>query len=321
MARPLRFLVPGGFYHVMNRGLERRVIVRNDEDRQAFLETLGESVALWRFRVHAFSLMDNHFHLLIETPEGNLSRLMRHIAGVYTQRFNRRYRRDGPLFRGRYKAILLDADSYLLELVRYIHLNPVLAKIVERPENHVWTSHGAYIGKRKGPEWLSMNGILGMFGQKTNEARKRLDAFVKEGVPKELAERLGGRNWPSMMGDDSFKEGIWKRFGREEEEIPETRQWKEHADWTDIVKVILETYGIDESELKAQRKGRNGDPRDALIYVARKAGGMGVKEIADRLGLKRSRASMAFQRADQKMKTDREFEKTVDRILNCFLTT
>ena len=132
MARPLRIQYPGAWYHVMNRGASHQGIFLDDEDRKDFLKLLGETSKMWRIQVHAFCLLDNHYHLLIHTPLGNLSRSMRYVNGIYTQRFNRRHGNDGPIFRGRFKAILIDADSYLLEVVRYIHLNPVKANLVAR---------------------------------------------------------------------------------------------------------------------------------------------------------------------------------------------
>ena len=124
MSRPLRIQFPAAVYHVINRGAARQPTFVDDEDSQAFLDTLAEAHRLWQIEIFAYCLMRNHYHLCLRTPKGNLSRVMRHVDGIYTQRFNRRHRRDGSLFRGRYKAILIDADEYLSALVRYIHLNP-----------------------------------------------------------------------------------------------------------------------------------------------------------------------------------------------------
>ena len=149
MARPLRIEYPGAFYHVMNRGLERRVIFRDRLDYQAFLHRCLEVHNRFKVIFHAYSLMPNHYHLMMETPAENLSRAMRHLDSVYTQGFNhRKERRVGPLFQGRYKAILIDKDAYALELSRYIHLNPVKAKIVNRPEDHAYSSFRYYVGRR-----------------------------------------------------------------------------------------------------------------------------------------------------------------------------
>src|SRR3972149_269634 len=131
MSRPLRIEIPHAWYHVLNRGRRRESIFRDTQDYEMFLQTVREACESWRLRVAAYGLMPNHYHLLVQTPNPNLSRCLRHIDGVYTQRFNRRHGHDGPLFRGRYKALLIEADSYLLQLVRYIHRNPLEAGVAE----------------------------------------------------------------------------------------------------------------------------------------------------------------------------------------------
>jgi REP element-mobilizing transposase RayT len=125
MARPLRIEYPGAYYHVMNRGQSRRSIFIEDQGRQTFLDLLADMTRLWKVKIHAYCLMDNHYHLLLSTPMGVLSRPMRHLDGIYTQKFNRVHHRDGPLFRGRYKAILIDVEEYFLSVVRSIHKNPL----------------------------------------------------------------------------------------------------------------------------------------------------------------------------------------------------
>lgn len=152
MARPLRIEYPGAWYHVMNRGLARTNIVRSDKDRQLFLDLLSESSQLFGIQIHAYSLMDNHYHLLVNTPTTGLARAMRHLNGLFTQKVNKNWKSDGPLFRGRYKAIVVDSDEYLLELVRYIHLNPVEAGFYPKSIDHQWTSHRAYMMREKRPD-------------------------------------------------------------------------------------------------------------------------------------------------------------------------
>ena len=149
MVRPLRIEYPDAWYHVMNRGRRGEQIFLEERDYKTFLELLMESAQLWHLRIVAYCQMPNHYHLLVQTPDANLSRCMRHINGVYTQRFNRLHQCDGQLFRGRYKAILVDADSYLLQLVRYIHRNPLRAGIVEELSSYEWSSHRGYLSKSR----------------------------------------------------------------------------------------------------------------------------------------------------------------------------
>ena len=154
MARPLRIEYPGAWYHVMNRGAGRKLIFKTDAQRSYFLALLADAHARFHAEIHAYCLMGNHYHLLVRTPEGNLQRIMRHINGVYTQYFNRVEKKDGALFRGRYKAILVDAEAYWLELSRYIHRNPLEAHIPRRLDDYRWSSYPAYVGKVKPPAWL-----------------------------------------------------------------------------------------------------------------------------------------------------------------------
>jgi REP element-mobilizing transposase RayT len=163
MARPLRIEFPNALYHITSRGNERQPIYRQDEDRLLFLDVLKEVCRRFNWLVHAYCLMDNHYHLLVETPDGNLSKGMRHLNGVYTQRFNRKQQREGHVFQGRYKAILVDKENYLLELARYIVLNPVRAKMVKSAEEWPWSSYRATAGLIATPSWLHTDWLLGVF--------------------------------------------------------------------------------------------------------------------------------------------------------------
>ncbi len=168
MPRPLRIEYDHAFYHVMNRGKGRQDIFHDGRYFQAFLDTVAEAQQRFNAVIHCYCLMSNHYHILIETPLGNLGRIMRHINGVYTQRYNRLKRTDGPLFRGRYKAILVDADSYLLQLSRYIHRNPIESKklLVEKLEQWPWSSYPAYTRKVDVPHWLTVDKVDGMVSSK-----------------------------------------------------------------------------------------------------------------------------------------------------------
>jgi REP element-mobilizing transposase RayT len=160
----LRIEYPGAFYHIMNRGQSGRKIFLEDQGRQSFLDLLTDIVRLWKVEIFAYCLMDNHYHLLLSTPAGVLSRPMRHLDGIYTQRFNRLHHRDGRLFRGRYKAILVDAEEYFLSVVRYIHKNPLGAGLVSDIDRYRWSSHRGYLNKTQCPEWLDTRSVLSRFG-------------------------------------------------------------------------------------------------------------------------------------------------------------
>lgn len=204
MARPLRIEFSGALYHITARGDRREPIFEDDEDRLSFLRTLAEVVGRFNWLCHAYCLMTNHYHLMVETPDGNLSKGMRQLNGVYTQASNRRHGRTGHLFQGRFKGILVDKDSYLLELARYVVLNPVRARMVDLPEAWPWSSYRATVGQAPKPEWLTTDALLSQFGQRRSRARQRYRQFVLDGVNQ-------GSIWSELrqqvyLGDDRFVE-------------------------------------------------------------------------------------------------------------------
>jgi putative transposase len=206
MARPLRIEFPGALYHVTSRGNARQRVFRDGEDRKTFLATLGWVVERFGWRCHAYCLMDNHIHLLIETPQPNLSRGMRQLNGVYTQRFNRRHKKGGHLFQGRFQAILVEKEGYMLELARYIVLNPVRAKMVKTPERYPWSSYRAMVGSASVPPALVTDWILEQFAGTRAAARRRYATFVHEGigVPGPWEEVKG----QVLLGSEAFVERL-----------------------------------------------------------------------------------------------------------------
>lgn len=177
MSRPLRLNFPSAIYHLTSRGNARAAIYLDDDDKQRFLDLLKSCVEKFNWICHSYCLMDNHYHLLIETPDANLQAGMRQLNGVYTQQFNRKHGRVGHVFQGRYKAILIDKDSYLLELCRYVVLNPVRAKMVALPDQYHWSSFPVTMGTHKGSSCASAEWILSQFS-----SRKRYQQFVLEGI-------------------------------------------------------------------------------------------------------------------------------------------
>src|SRR3970040_1017299 len=182
MARPLRLEFAGALYHLTSRGDHRDKIFLDDEDRRTFLDLLGKEILQQHWICYAYCLMDNHYHLLIETPEPNLVRGMRRLNGVYTQAFNRRHGRVGHVFQGRYKGILVDKDSYALELCRYIVLNPVRAGMVRHPQDWRWSSYQATAGPSAAPDWLDVDWLLRQFAHETRRARYAYRRFVSAGI-------------------------------------------------------------------------------------------------------------------------------------------
>lgn len=213
MARPLRIEFDGALYHITSRGDRREAIFEDDEDRETFLRVLAEVAKRYNWVCHAYCLMPNHYHLVVETVEGNLSKGMQQLNGVYTQGSNRRHGRIGHLFQGRFKGILVDKDRYLLELSRYVALNPVRAGLVESPEQWPWSSYGAMLGLAPAPRWLAVDSLLSQFGSIRAQARRHYRRFVLEGLGQhiwaDLRQQiyLGGERFVERMQAKAKVEG------------------------------------------------------------------------------------------------------------------
>lgn len=269
MARPLRIEYPGAIYHVTSRGNARLRIYEDDQDRRSFLRLLEEVVDRYHWLCHAYCLMDNHYHLLIETSDGNLSQGMRQLNGIYTQRFNRRHGKVGHIFQGRFKAILVDRESYLLELCRYVVLNPVRTGTVARPAQYAWSSYGATAGMGKAPAFLTRDWLLAQFGEDRHISQRKYQEFVTEGIngisPWEKLEGqllLGGEKFlerlnPVLKGKATLKE------------IPRAQRFANRPKLGDML-----LSRRDDSKLR----------RDKAIRDAHFQYGYSLAEIARRLG-------------------------------------
>ena len=286
MARPLRIEYPGAYYHVMNRGLNRQRIFAEDKDRQNFLDLIGEVHRLWKVEIYAYCLMGNHYHLLLRTALGNLSRVMRHVDGIYTQRYNRMHHRDGPLFRGRYKAILVDADEYLLSVARYIHHNPKQAGIVSAIGNYRWSSHGGYLNYKKAPEWLNTEEVLSILGR----GRSRIEQYKKymdSAVEKEIKEYYSRQYLRPILGTKEFVQWVVERLGNQakiDREKPDSRQVFS-IELEQIVKATAKYYGKTLGDLRKKRRGEYNEARVMVVYLCRQLGGYRLTDIGGAVGL------------------------------------
>ena len=204
MARPLRLEFAGAIYHVTSRGDRREDIYLTDEDRQDWLDVLRQTCERFNWVVHAWCQMSNHYHLLVETVDGNLSRGMRQLNGQYTQRFNQRHQLVGHLFQGRYKAILVQRETYLLELVRYVVLNPLRARMVESLDDWPWSSFPQFMGQAPAPSWLDIDWTLSHFGRSRSRARAAYAEFVMAG--RGLPSPLVQTRHQLILGEDAFVE-------------------------------------------------------------------------------------------------------------------
>jgi len=263
----------------MNRGRNQDALFIDNTDYSTFIDLLQEAGAMWKIKIAAYCLMTNHYHLLVQTPQANLDRCMRHINGIYTQRFNRRYKMDGQLFRGRYKAILVDADNYLLELVRYIHLNPVRAGIVRRPEEYLWSSHRGYLTESDKWKWLQKEFVFGMLNENKAGRERAFLNFIGQGDSKDIKNFYEKKSLPSVLGSEGFIEKIKaKYFGiKKHKEVPQSRHLEPRIE--DIRKIVSLAYEVQEESLLKMRRGFYNEARDVAVYLSRLNTGKKLDEI------------------------------------------
>ncbi len=307
MARPLRITFPGAFYHITSRGNERKAVFKSKRDREKFLEYLETATERYNAMIHAFCLMDNHYHLLLETPSGNLPQIMRHINGAYTTYFNAKRSRSGHLFQGRYKAILVEKDEYAKELSRYIHLNPVRAEMVETPDAYAWSSYNFYIGARKAPKWLHRDFILRYFGKKTSVAQKGYRAFVVSLVDREYESPLTHVTGSVLLGTDGFIEFIKNRYLRGEKpsrDLPAIRQIVPRISMEKVIETVEGAFA-EHSPARA---------RAVKIYLCRKHTGEKLKTIGSQFGISESAVTQVCKRFKTRIDTDKKLKKQVDAI-------
>lgn len=287
MARQLRLEYPGALYHVTARGNERQTIFQDETDRQHFLKLFGHEILQQRWRCYAYCLMDNHYHLLLETPEPNLSRGMRRLNGSYTQRFNWRHHRVGHLLQGRFKSLLVERESYLLELCRYVVLNPVRAGTVSVPQEWIWSSYGATAGFTATPVWLDVGGVLDLFDADHNRARHVYQQFVAAGM---------GRSspWAQITGQIFLGSPAFRK--RMAALVPDQRLANVPAAQTDpmrfapseILTRVAAVYGISTAAMLARM---HREAYYTAVWLLRRAANEPLKMVAVRFGVSASRIS------------------------------
>lgn len=274
MPRPLRIEYENAYYHVMNRGRARQNIFHGSAYYELFLSTLAEAHQRFGVEILCYCLMGNHYHLLLKTPDANLGRVMRHINGVYTQRHNRLKKTDGPLFRGRYKAICVEDDSYQLQLSRYIHRNPLEAKLVSKLEEYPWSSYSYYVERhQQSPEWLYPNEVYSSLGVRSRKQEK-YKAFVELGVDEELATFYEKGNVSPYLGSDEFRSWAYGQRVTKDEAVNYAESIKFRPDISVIVDKVASIFRVSpESILVAQRGGSNNVPRWVAMHLCQELGG------------------------------------------------
>ena len=312
MARPLRIQYPNAWYHVMNRARRGQFAFPLKEDKLAFVYLLKETSDMFNLNVSAWCLMENHYHLLVQTPEANLARCMRHINGVYTQKYNFRHECDGTLFRGRYKSILVDADNYLLQLVRYIHRNPIRAGLVERLSQYDWSSHKAYLSQSKDWDWMYKDFILEMLANSRSTRLRKYKQFVNRNDSPDVCSFLERKNPPSIMGEKSFIDWVKETFfkGKIDRSIPRTKTLAPSIN--SIKNIVCEYYRIDEQMINLVRRGKENLPRDVAMYFMRVVGGEPLLSIGKAMGIKKySSVSSAVHRVKNRLPIDKQLRRDI----------
>jgi putative transposase len=340
MARPLRIEIAGGNYHVTSRGNDRQDIYQDDRDRHAFLGLLAGLPERFGTRLHAYVLMRNHYHLVLETPEPNLSRVMHWVNVAYTVGYNERHQRSGHLFEGRFKSVLIEEISAVQEVVRYVHLNPVrvhglelgkqeraarAAGAGETPSAELvrerlkwlveyrWSSYPAHIGMEKAPEWLCTDLVVGMCGGRTAAERQRaMRKFTEEPV----REGLAASPWENLLagvvlGDENFLNRVMEESHKNEREQPSGRPPFQPVPWEKIV----QTLEMEKGERWDEFRDRYGDwGRDMALWLGRTIGRMRLRELAEMAQVDYATVGAAVSRMGRRLRNDQELALVLERL-------
>jgi len=307
VARPPRLQFPGAIYHVTARGNEQRAIFRDDLDRREYLDRLGHYRERFRFQLLAYCLMTNHVHLAVRSGAVPLSRVMAGLQSSYTQWFNRRHARVGHLFQGRYKAFLVQEDRYLLALIRYIHLNPVAASVVEDASKYSWSSD-RYYRRGSGPTWLDLDAALPTLGSTRRSAVRRYMDLVDGPDLHPSYEELGAIE-QVVKGDESFALG---RFEAGNQLEPPLRGISEDL----LIEVVARTSGLTKEDLTGPRQGGSiAFARCLAAYVARRASRISMRRLARRFHRDDSAFARPIAKLEKRLETDGPLRAQIDRII------
>jgi REP element-mobilizing transposase RayT len=311
MARQLRIEFNGAFYHITSRGNLRDRIFFEDKDRERFLEILKRTKERYSYLLHAYALMDNHYHLLMETPKANISQIMQNINTSYTVYINKKYQRSGHLFQGRFKGIIVDKDEYLVTLSRYIHLNPVRANIVQIPEDYRWMSYRAYIDDSAKGFLVDTADTLSYFSKTRGTAAKAYKAFVESGI--------GGEENPFkdieagiILGSKGFKAKIIGLLDniKADEEIPQIKRLTKNISLDSVIKTCCSFYGKKQEDLLKKSKG-NWE-RQVAVYLSKVFSGKKNKEVGSIFGIKGPAVSGILKAIEGRLNKEKKIKKEIE---------
>jgi REP element-mobilizing transposase RayT len=323
MARPLRIEYEGAAYHIISRGNRGEHIFEADKDKEYFLEILQAAIVKYKIDLYAYCIMGNHYHLLLTTPYGELTKAMHYIGSAYGSYLRRQKGWIGHIFAGRYKSLCIEKERYLLELSRYIHLNPVRAGITENPEGYKWSSYVYYIGKGKKPEWLNTDWLLAGYGRGRESAWKNYKEFVKAGIGKPIEYSKEDITGQAIMGSKEFIKKVIKgiKGDRRYEDITEKRSYEKGIDLEELRDIICRYYKVKELTDITIPEDRHG--RLMFIYLSKKETSALNKEIADMTG-GNSPSGVTHQykrilkRLEENRRLKKEWEKETRSIMSMF---
>jgi putative transposase len=316
MARPLRIEYPGAFYHVMHRGNAGSDIFKSDRDREKFLDYVGKAVERYGIKIHSYCLMTNHYHFLIETPYPNLSQAIKWINVGYVAYYNRKRRRSGHLFQGRFKAVVIDADEYLKHLSRYIHLNPIRAGMVSHCREYPWSSYPVFGGYAKAPEWLETHWLLSLFGQNRKGAMERYREFVEsvqndkiENPSKDIVSGI-------ILRGTEFVSWIKRNFLSNDADIkekPQLKSLKPGLSPEDLLTAICNEFACTRKVIL--QKGKKGNlARDLAIYLSREMTGESGISLGRHYGISGAGITVRHSIIAEKIKKNRKLKGQINRI-------
>jgi len=318
MGRPLRIEFKNAVYHITSRGNERKKIYRDDGDKEKFLGLLEDYKNRYNFLIHCFVLMDNHYHLVIETLRPNLIKIMHGLNSGYTGYFNKKYKRSGHLFQGRYKAIIVDKENYLLELSRYVHLNPLRAKIINKPQDYKWSSYGGYIRKKEVNNLNNYNWLLSIFGNEEKKSRRQYKEFVEEGIAKKLENPVKRAVGNMILGSKEFIDSILVKIDRDEigQEIANRNEILKTINPQEVIKEVSNKYKIKPIEI-TNTGTRNNEARNVAIYITRNVCELSNKETAKIFGgIKESAVSKVVKRLENNIKTNKALKRITEQLMS-----
>lgn len=317
MARTTRIQAPGLWHHVTNRGVASSDLFADDDDRRGFLELLEDAAARWGLRTHAFCLMDNHFHLLVEDTQGDLARGMRHVLGVYTQRFNRRHGRDGALFRGRFRARLVQHERYLAEVSRYIHMTPVHAGLAARAGDYPWSSHVHYL-RGSAPACLTTGEVMGRF----DDDLEQLDRFVHARVSDELTAALDPAVSPNLVGDEAFEDAWADRLRGQSTSGPAAAAATSplRRSGPEVIAVVAAHFRVKPAAIKRAVRGQTNLARHIALLACLDYTHMSSREVAKALAVHPTSVASLAHRYRKALAQDPQLREDLGAIVAALAT-